>query len=276
MTPHAAVESHRNPRVRAAIALRDRRDRESAGATLVDGTRELSRALDGGAVVLEAFVDETRLGDEGRTLLARLVRGGATIVPAAPAILAKLAYGERSEGIVAVVRVPDTSLAGLRLPADPLVVVVEGVEKPGNLGAILRSADAAGADGVIAADPVTDLFNPNAVRASLGTIFSVPVAAAPADAVRTWLAARDIRVVAAWVDGAALHTDTDLTGPIALVLGSEADGLTGTWATPGIERVRLPMLGIADSLNVSVAAAVLLYEARRQRGLPDTANRSRA
>lgn len=270
MTPHAPVESQRNPRVRAAIALRDRRDRDAAGATLVDGTRELSRALDGGAVVLEAFVDEARLGDEGWTLLARLARGGASIIPAGSAVLAKLAYGERSEGIVAVVRIPDTSLAGLRLPPDPLVVVVEGVEKPGNLGAILRSADAAGANAVIAADPVTDLFNPNAVRASLGTIFAVPVASAPASAVRDWLAGRGIRVVAAWVEGAALHTDTDLTGPIALVLGSEAEGLTGPWAAPGIERVRLPMLGIADSLNVSVAAAVLLYEARRQRGIHAT------
>lgn len=273
MTPHGGVESHRNPRVRAALALRDRRDREAAGATLIDGTRELSRALDGGAVVLEAFVDEARLGTEGRTLLERLARGGASVVPAAPAILARLAYGERSEGIVAVVRVPDTSLGALRLPADPLVVVVEGVEKPGNLGAILRSADAAGADAVIAADPATDLFNPNAVRASLGTIFAVPVAAATATAVRTFLAQREIRVVAAWVDGSALHTETDLTGPLALVMGSEADGLTEGWMAPGIERVRLPMLGIADSLNVSVAAAVLLYEARRQRGLPGPAAR---
>jgi len=262
------IESPKNPRVRAALALRDRRDREAAGATLVDGVRELGRALDGGAQVLEAFVDEERLSAAGMALVDRLRATGTAVVTAAPAVLAALAYGARSEGVVATVRVPDLDLAGLTLPPNPLVVVIEGVEKPGNLGAVLRSADAAGADAVIAADPVTDLFNPNAIRASLGTIFAVPVARGGSSEVRAWLVDAGIRILAARIDGAVQHTEADLTGPVALVLGSEAEGLTSAWSGDGVQGVRLPMLGIADSLNVSVAAAVLLYEARRQRDLP--------
>ena len=147
------------------------------------------------------------------------------------------------------------------------MVVLEGVEKPGNLGAVLRSADGAGANALIVADPRTDLFNLNVIRASAGTVFGVPLAVAPADAVITWLRERGIRIVATRV-GAAAYTDADLRGPLAIALGSETEGLSEQWAGAGIEAVSLPMLGIADSLNVSVTAAVLLYEARRQRGLP--------
>ena len=148
------------------------------------------------------------------------------------------------------------------------MVVVEGVEKPGNLGAVLRSADGAGADAVIAADPRTDLFNPNAVRASQGTVFAVPVAGAPSAEVRTWLRRAGVRVLAARVGGAVSYVDADLRGPLAIVLGSEASGLSDAWSGGDVAAIGLPMLGVADSLNVSIAAAVLLYEARRQRGGP--------
>jgi TrmH family RNA methyltransferase len=157
-----------------------------------------------------------------------------------------------------------TALADLQLPATPLVVVTEDVEKPGNVGAILRSADAVGADAVITAGG-TDLFNPNVIRASVGTVFSVPVASAPAAEVAAWLRDRGIRIVASRVDAAALHVEADLTGPLAIVMGSEASGLSDAWRGPDVEGIRLPMLGAADSLNVSAAAAVLLYEAWRQR-----------
>lgn len=260
------LSSTRNPRVRAASALRDRRARDEAGLTLIDGARELARALAGGAAVLEVFVDEDRLTADGRAALSLARAAGASIVPVTGPVLDRLAYGDRGEGLVATVRVPDLALDVLRLPADPLVVVVEGVEKPGNLGAVLRSADAAGADAVIAADPRTDLYNPNAVRASLGTIFAVPVAAAPSAAVRERLEREGIAMFAARVGAATVYTDAELRGPVAIVLGSEAAGLTSAWAGAGVTAIGLPMLGVADSLNVSVAAAVLLYEARRQRG----------
>jgi TrmH family RNA methyltransferase len=261
------LTSAKNPRVRAATDLRDRRSRDEIGLTLVDGLRELDRAITAGAAVVEVFASLERLDPAALALVDRAVRAGAAVVPVSDAVLDKLAFGDRNEGVVATVRIPGLALASLHLPANPLVVVVEGVEKPGNIGAVLRSADAAGADAVIAADPRTDLFNPNAVRASLGTIFTVPMAAGPSPDVRDRLALDGITVIAARVDAERLYTDVDLTGPVAIVLGSEAGGLTDAWTGAGIIPVRLPMLGIADSLNVSVTAAVLLYEARRQRGV---------
>jgi TrmH family RNA methyltransferase len=264
--PDAVISSPRNPRVRAAAELRERRARDATGLTLVDGARELGRALEGGARVVEVFADETSLTPDGVSILERARAAGAAVVPVTRVVLDRLAYGDRSEGLVATVAVPDLSLAALHLPADPLVIVLEGVEKPGNLGAVLRSADGAGADAVIVADPRTDLFNPNAVRASLGSIFTVPLAAGSGAEVRDHLAAAGLRVLAARVEGSLTYTEVDMRGPLAIVLGSEAAGLTGAWADKGVVPIRLPMLGVADSLNVSIAAAVLLYEARRQRG----------
>ena len=263
------LTSAANPRVKAAIALRDRRERDRLGLTLVDGTRELRRALDAGATVPEAFVCEPLLaGVDARAVLDGLEAGGAIVHSVSESLLRKLAFGERLEGVVGVVRIPPLELARLTLTDDPIVVVIEGVEKPGNVGAVLRSVDGAGADALIAADPRTDLFNPNVVRASAGTVFSVPIAAASTGATLVWLAARGLRILAARVDGERLYSDVDLSGPLAIALGAEADGLSAAWTAPGIEGVRLPMLGIADSLNLSVTAAILLYEARRQRGVP--------
>ena len=263
--PGAIISSPKNPRVRAAADLRERRARDASGLTLVDGVRELGRALDGGMRVVEVFADETALTSDAAVVVVRARAAGATVIPVTGVVLDRLAYGDRSEGLVATIAVPDLSLEALALPGDPLVVVLERVEKPGNLGAVLRSADGAGADAVIVADPRTDLFNPNAVRASLGTIFTVPVAAAPSTDVRRHLASAGLRILAAHVEGSQAYTDVDMRGPLAIVLGSESDGLTGDWAGEDVVPVRLPMLGVADSLNVSIAAAVLLYEARRQR-----------
>jgi TrmH family RNA methyltransferase len=212
--------------------------------------------------VVEAFACPALLESPDAKRAAELLRG--RLIEVSARAFERLAYGDRADGIVLVVRSPGTVLADLRLPEGPLVVVTEDVEKPGNLGAILRSADAVGAHAVITARG-TDLFNPNVVRASVGTVFSVPLASAPARDVATWLRERGLRIVASRVDAAQLHVDTDLTGPLAIVLGSEANGLSDAWRGPDVHGVRLPMLGGADSLNVSAAAAVLLYEAWRQR-----------
>jgi TrmH family RNA methyltransferase len=263
------LTSPANPRVKSVRALRDRGERDRSGLTLIDGARELRRALDARVAVEEAYVCDRRLaGPDARATLDGLVRARVPIVHVNERVLGILAFGDRSDGIVAVARIPSTDLADLDLPTDPLVVVIEGVEKPGNVGAVMRSADGAGADAVVAASPRTDLFNPNAIRASAGTVFGVPLASAPTPVVIGWLRANGIRIVAARVDAAVTYTDADLRGPIALVLGAESDGLTEAWADPRVEAVRIPMLGHADSLNVSVSAAILLYEARRQRGLP--------
>ena len=264
--PRPVISSLANPRVKAAAALRDRRTRERTGLTLVDGARELRRAVDAGVVVEEAFIHEPRLaGEDARSVLDALRTREAPLWSVSESVLAKLGFGDRNEGIVAVVRPRPLDLEGLELPADPLLVVVEDVEKPGNLGAVLRSADGAGADAVIAASPRTDLANPNVIRASAGTCFTIPMASAESPVVLAWLLDRGIRPVAAVVGAATSYADADLAGPVALVLGTEDEGLTDVWSGAGIAAVSLPMLGVADSLNVSVTAAVLLYEARRQR-----------
>jgi TrmH family RNA methyltransferase len=179
--------------------------------------------------------------------------------------MAKLAFGDRTDGVIAIIRPPSARLADLALPPNSLVVVVESVEKPGNLGAVLRTADGAGADAVIAADPLTDVFNPNAIRASLGTIFRLPLAVAASGEVLDWLSRQAIHGLATRVDAPTRYTDIDLRESVAIIVGSESTGLTATWRGQQVTPVRIPMLGAGDSLNVSVAAAILLYEAVRQR-----------
>jgi RNA methyltransferase, TrmH family len=265
------LTSRANPRVTAVAALRDRRERERRGLTMVDGSRETRRALDSSVEVLEAFVCEPLLaGPDARAALDVLTTRQVPMTSVTEPVFEKLAFGERAEGLVLVVRIPDLALERLELPVDPLVVVMEGVEKPGNVGAVLRSADGAGADALVAAAPLTDLFNPNAIRASAGTVFSVPLAAGSSEAVLAWARAAGLRIVTTRVDAARRYSDTDLRGPVAIVLGAEAAGLTAVWDGPDVEPVAIPMRGVADSLNVSVSAAVLLFEARRQRdGRPD-------
>jgi len=260
------ITSVRNPRVQAAAALRERRERTRQGRILVDGAREIGRALDAGLIFIEAFVCHELLSSEpAHALLRRLEAAGVPMVSAAPRVFEKLAYGERAEEIVGVARTPRASLDRLVLPACPLIAVLEGCEKPGNLGAVLRSADATGVSALLVADSRTDLFNPNVIRASVGTIFCVPTAAASAREVRDFLRGRGISIVAARVDAKTDYTAADFTRPTAIVLGSEADGLSDAWRGDDVIGIRLPMRGTADSLNVSAAAAVLLYEALRQR-----------
>jgi TrmH family RNA methyltransferase len=260
------LTSPSNPRIRAVAALRDPAERRQRGLTVVDGAREVRRALDAGVDVVEAYVCTPLLaGPDARAALDALdVRGIVPTATTEPAF-AKIAFGDRAEGIVLVIRPASRRLDDLDLPSAPLLVVLEGVEKPGNLGAVLRSADGAGADAVIAASPRTDLWNPNVIRASAGTVFSVPVAGDTSEAVLAWLRARRIRILATRVDAGAAYDATDLRSGVALVFGAEDRGLSDAWTADDIEPIRLPMRGVADSLNVSVTAAIVLYEARRQR-----------
>jgi len=262
------ITSGNNPRVKEAARLRDRRHREKQGRILIDGVRELGRALDAGVRLLEAFVCESSCSSAAaQRLLDALAKSGCEMLQVSEPIFEKLAFGRRVEGVLGVAETPCCPLAALELPGDapPLVAVLEGVEKPGNVGAVLRSADAAGLSAVLLADPRTDLFNPNAIRASLGTIFTMPVCAAATGEVLAWLRDREFTVYAARVEASALYTEADFRGPTALVLGSESAGLSALWHGDDIRGVRLPMCGGADSLNVSAAAAVLFYEALRQR-----------
>jgi RNA methyltransferase, TrmH family len=265
--PHPGVDisSPANPRIKQLVTLRRRRVREQAGVTLVEGYAELGLALSAGVRPRTLYhCPDLAHGDPLR-LLGRLTELGAEVVRVSRPVFAKIAYRESPDGWLAVVPVVDTDLARLELGDRPLLLVCEGVEKPGNLGAILRTADAAGLTAVIATDPVTDWGNANLVRASKGAVFSVPVAAAPSGEVLPWLAGRGLTLVAATPDGTVLLGDADLTGPVAIAVGSETHGLSAPWTAQADVTVRIPMFGRADSLNVAAAAAIVVYEAVRQR-----------
>ncbi len=260
------ITSLQNPRIKEMIRLRDGRHRRKQGRILIDGVREIERAMGSGVVPSELVYCSQQCDDaSAQGVLATAEEQGVELIEVSTQVFEKLAFGARAEGLVAVAPTPRTSLGDLCIDKDALVVVLEGVEKPGNVGAVLRSADASGVGAVIVADGRTDLFNPNAIRASLGTIFTVPVAEASSEETLNWLNEQGISVFAARVDGSVVYTEADFRGGSAIVLGGEADGLTDAWSGEGVQAVRLPMLGVADSLNVSVTAAVILYEAVRQR-----------
>ncbi|WP_265442901.1 TrmH family RNA methyltransferase [Flexivirga meconopsidis] len=265
--PDAIITSPANPRLKALQTLRRRRGREQAGLTLVEGYDELGLALDAGVRPRELFYCPELMLDPAaqRHVVDAARAAGASVARLSRAAFEKVAYREGADGFLAVVPAVGTSLDGLSLPDDPFVLVAEGVEKPGNLGAMLRTADAAGVDAVIAADPVTDWGNPNVVRGSKGTVFALPVASATTVETLDWARARGIRVVAATPDTDITHTDVDLTGPIAVTVGTEKQGLTPQVLDRADVRVRIPMVGKANSLNVATSAAIVLYEAVRQR-----------
>ena len=264
MTQFPVITSPRNEKIRAAVKLRRRKHRGRRGRTLVDGARELIRAVGSGIRVEEIYFCPSLCSTtESRRLLAQLDELEMSIYEVTEAVFEKLSYGERTEGFVGVAIPPEVELDDLVLPENPLVAVVEGIEKPGNLGAILRSADGAGISAVILADQKTDLFNPNVIRASLGTVFTMPVCAAPSKEVFNWLKVQGFQIIGAVVDAVACYTIMDYKIPTALVLGTEATGISSVWKD--VNAVRIPMQGVADSLNVAASAAVLFYESQRQR-----------
>lgn len=261
------ITSPHNPHVKDAARLRERRQREKQGRVLIDGARELARAMTAGVELAEAFVCEPLCESaDARAALELIRQSDARVFSLTPQVFAKLAFGERAEGVLGVAETPRRSLAELRLPEQPLVVVVEDVEKPGNLGAILRSADATGVSAVIATGQGTDLHNPNVIRASLGTVFTLPVCTAGAAETLEFLCRHRMKIYAARVDAEQLYTGVSFRGAAAIILGSETAGLSNIWHANEVTPIKLPMLGVADSLNVSAAAAVLFYEAVRQRG----------
>lgn len=268
------ITSPANPRVRAAARLRDAGQRRDTGLTLVDGLREISRCLHAGIELVEAFVTADKLSPSAAALLAvlaELVDRDVPLLPLAERPFTRIGFGSRNEGIVAVVRFQSGTLGAFAPAAGRPIFILEGIEKPGNLGAILRSVDAAGCGGVIICGAGTDAANPAVVRASLGTVFCLPLAAATTAAAIEWCAARHRRVIAAMPDGSCRWHNADLGSDAAILLGSEAHGVSAAWFDAAAARsltlttVTLPMLGVADSLNVSATAAVLAYEALRQR-----------
>jgi RNA methyltransferase, TrmH family len=265
------ITSLQNQRIKQAIKLRDRHGRDDQRRIIIDGRREIERAVAGGVHLTELFIEADVLPPDVEKQLARQARAcGADVLDVTAMVMQKLAFGERHEGVVATAKAPEASLVAFTAKlksGPPLIAIVEGVEKPGNVGAILRTADAAGLSGLIVCAGRTDLFNPNAIRASLGAIFTVPVASASLAETKTFLKEQQLKAFAARVDGAIDYTAANYRSPCAIILGSEAEGLSQSWQGGEVQAIRLPMLGQVDSLNVSVTAAVLFYEALRQRSI---------
>lgn len=261
----AELTSTRNPRVRQLVALRRRRTRDELGLTLIDGYDELLLALDAGVRPSAVYHCPAYDAPARPVVDARLAAMSAEQVAVSRDVFAKIAYRENPDGWLAVVPSPARPLASVVLPDRPLVLVCESVEKPGNLGAMLRTADAAGVAAVIGAGPVTDWGNPNLVRASKGTVFSVPVASAPTAEVVEWLATQGVALVATSPDAGATLDEIDLAGPVAIAVGAESVGLSPELIAAAQHTAHIPMFGRVNSLNVSATAAIALYEAIRQR-----------
>lgn len=259
------ITSAANPRIKQLVALRRRRGRDQANVTLVEGQAEIRLALAAGVRPEALYYCPDLTAPAADPVIAAAVEHGAQVIRVPRLVFEKISYREGPDGLLAVVPAVGASLDQLAVSDDPLILVCAGLEKPGNLGAILRTADAAGVEAVITADPVTDWGNPNVVRASKGTVFSVPVASGTSEQVLDWITGHGLRIVAATPDADQLVTATDLTGPLAIAVGAEQAGLSDLWLDRADIRVRIPMFGLADSLNVSTSAAIITYEAVRQR-----------
>lgn len=264
------ITSHHNPRIKNTIRLHSSRGRQSQGRIIVFGTREVERAIGAGIDFEEIFFADAETDELVGSIAAKTAGTATRLIYLDEDVFAKIAYGDRTDGVVGVAARPKTNLERVDphpagVPNSGLVMVVQAIEKPGNIGAIIRTADACGVAAVICADPLTDVFHPNSIRASTGTVFSVPVATGSSEQVQNWLREHEFQVLTARLDNATDFFQSDLTGNIAIVVGNEAKGLDQQWSREGYTAVRLPMLGQADSLNVSVTASVMMYEAMRQR-----------
>lgn len=265
------LTSLKNARVKEVIRLRKRSHRDKAGLFIVEGYRELLRAVDNdGQAVTLFYCPELFQGENEQALIDRCRQRGCECLRCMDTVFQKMAYRDRPEGLLALFPQNRRGLADLTLPEHPLVLIAESVEKPGNLGTILRTADAAGADAVVVCDRCTDVFNPNVVRASIGTLFCVPVAECSSEEALAFCKERGIKVLAATPYAETVHTDVDMTGGTAIAVGSEQYGLKPLFMEQADLKVLIPMRGQVDSLNVSASATILLYEALRQRSVPTT------
>ncbi len=258
------ITSTANPRVKDLVALQSKSElRRSRGVFTVEGLREVTRCVKGGRKVASLFYCPEIIDPEK---VRQIPCKGSDIFEVSRVVYEKIAYRGSTEGIMAVVETGKAlTLQDLQLPQAPLIIAIESVEKPGNIGAILRTADAVGVDAVLVCDPRADLYNPNLIRASLGAAFTLPVVACSSQEAIFWMKDNRIRILTAQLQDSELYYDTDMTCGTALVFGTEADGLTDIWRKASDARIRIPMNGIVDSLNVSVSVAVLSYEALRQR-----------
>lgn len=267
--PTLLTSSH-NPRIKEALHLRDRRARDKTGKFIIEGYRELLRASNANFPIQEVYIcPELFLGENEGALIKELQSRGAQIFSCTATLFQKISYRDRPDGLIAIASQQHQSLEDLRKHLkgnqNPFLVVAEAIEKPGNLGTILRSSDAVGLDGLIVCNKCTDIHNPNVVRASVGTLFTVPVFEAKSEDTIEWLKQSKIPILAATPSAKKQFTEVDMSGPLAIAVGTEQLGLSELWMTQADLQVCIPMCGVADSLNVAMATTLLLYEALRQR-----------
>lgn len=263
------ITSLTNPKIKQIVKLRDRKTREESGLTVVEGAREILRAFEAGVRFQEVYLCRDILDSASDRALARFCKAHEAVLnETSKEVFAKIGYGDRQDGVLGVCFLQPKGLKDIRWTACPLIVVAEHVEKPGNLGAILRTCDAAGVDALIVANPQTDIFNPNVIRSSLGTVFTVPVFVAGNGEAAEALRQKGVRVCAATPSAETVYSGCDFKAPTAIVVGSEEKGLSPFWMERADLKVKIPMKGRADSLNVSASTAVLVYEALRQRHGP--------
>ena len=257
------IQSLQNQQIKQVIKLRDASTRRETGYFIIDGVRAIERAL-----ADDFQIDCLYYSAEDTSLHVNLIDRlqPEQLQPVSSAVMRKLAYGDRESGLVAVAKTPTLEIDRLHFASKkPLILVLDGIEKPGNLGACLRTAAATAADAVVLTNPICDIFNPNAIRASLGCLFSVPLAVASVDQVMRLCGQLKIPLFTARVDGEMVFWQADFRGGAAIVLGNEAAGLQEGWGTAQCRSILIPMADDTDSLNVSISAAVTLYEAVRQR-----------
>ncbi len=259
------ITSFQNPKVKNILLLQEKsRERKKQGLFVVEGEREILLALEGGYTIQSLFVC-TQLKPLSKQLEQKLPRESKLYDLAKP-VFDKLAYRENSDGLIAVVEAKTNVLEDITLSENPFIIILEAVEKPGNLGAILRTADAAQVDAVVVCDPLCDVYNPNAIRSSVGCLFTTQIAVSDSENVLAWLKQNGIIAYAAELQASQWYYQTDMSKACAIVMGTEADGLTDFWLKNADARIKIPMRGKIDSLNVSVSTAVLTFEAIRQRG----------
>jgi TrmH family RNA methyltransferase len=265
-----SLTSLQNPNVKEAVGLRERRNRDQADRFLIEGYRELFRAVQAGIIVQSLYICPSLfLGNNEKTLISQIASKGATIYECTEKVFQKLSYRDRPDGLLAVAPQMHKNLSDLdkliKKKKNPFIVVAEAIEKPGNLGTILRSCDAVGVDALIVCDRCTDIHNPNVVRASVGTLFTISVVEAEGKETLSWLQEQQIGIAAATPSAVVNYTEADFRKPTAIAVGTEQYGLSDLWMEKADIKVRIPMKGIADSLNVATATTVLLYEVLRQR-----------
>ena len=265
------ITSAQNPKIKALLELQEKsKVRKRKGLFVVEGRRELQHCIEAGFEPHTLFICRDILTEKELDRILGAIEENFTgmtcpIIEIPQHLYDKVAYRGGTEGIIAELKCKEMSLESLKLKKNPLVVVLESVEKPGNLGAVLRSADASGVDAVIVCDPLTDMYNPNLIRSSIGAIFTVPVATATSEETIKWLKDNGIKIYTAQLQDSEWYYDTDMKGGTAIVMGTEATGLTDIWRKAADAHIKIPMLGRLDSLNVSVSAAILMFEAVRQR-----------